>query len=92
MPEKFKSHIVKFFDLSLEHSIIPNNWKNSLITMIGEKTQELSNPDNYRPISLTSCFAKLLERIVSNRFYNIFENNNLFHMNRNRVSENIGQQ
>jgi len=79
MPEKFKSHIVKFFNLSLEHSIIPNSWKNSLITMIGKKTQDSSNPDNYRPISLTSCFAKLLERIVSNRIYKFVESNNLLH-------------
>jgi hypothetical protein len=79
MPEKFKSHIVKFFNLSLVHSIIPSNWKNSLITMIGKKTQDSSNPDNYRPISLTSCFAKLLERIVCNRIYKFVESNNLIH-------------
>jgi hypothetical protein len=79
MPEKFKSHIVKFFNLSLEHSIIPSSWKNSLVTMIGKKTQDSANPDSNRPISLTSCFAKLLERIVSNRIYTFVESKNLFH-------------
>jgi exonuclease III len=79
MPVKFKSHIVRLFNLSLEHSIIPNDWKKSLITMIGKKAQDPSNPDNYRPISLTSCFSKLLERIVSNRIYKFVESNNLLH-------------
>jgi exonuclease III len=79
MPEKFKSHIVKLFNLSLEYSIIPSSWRNSLITMIGKKTQDAMNPDSYRPISLTSCFAKLLERIVSNRIYTFVESKNLFH-------------
>jgi hypothetical protein len=46
MPVKFKSHIVRLFNLSLEHSIIPNDWKKSLITMIGKKAQDPSNPDN----------------------------------------------
>jgi hypothetical protein len=88
MPVKFKAHIVKLFNLSLEHSIIPNSWKNSSITMIGKKTQDPSNPDNYRPISLTSCFAKLLERIVSNRIYKFVESNNLLHESQSGFRKN----
>ena len=32
---------------------------------------------NYRPISVLSCFSKILERIMSNRVYNYLNGNNL---------------
>jgi len=44
-----------------------------------KKTQDYSNPDNYRPIYLTSCLAKLLKHIVSDRIYKFVESNNLIH-------------
>ena len=35
---------------------------------------------NYRPISVLSCFCKILERIMYNRVYNYLNDNNfLFH-------------
>ena len=33
--------------------------------------------DNYRPISLLSCFSKILEKIVSNRLTSFLDSNNL---------------
>ena len=37
--------------------------------------------DNYLPVSVLSCFSKILERIIYNRFYSFFSENNIFHKN-----------
>ena len=40
---------------------IPFDWRKAIITPIFKKGQS-SNPANYRPISLTSIFSKLMEK------------------------------
>ena len=35
--------------------------------------------DNYRPISVLPCFSKILERIIYNRLYSFFSENNVLH-------------
>ena len=42
------------------------------------KPGDLSDPGNLQPITQTSVFAKLFERIIHNRLYTHFENNNIF--------------
>ena len=34
---------------------------------------------NYRPISLLSCFSKVLEKVIKNRFINFFEKHEIFY-------------
>ena len=34
------------------------------IIMINKKEDDLDNPNNYRPISLTKCIGKLMEKII----------------------------
>lgn len=41
------------------------------------KKKVSNDPLKYRPISVTSCLGKLLERIVRNRLYKFLEENNL---------------
>ena len=38
----------------------------------------MSNPGNWRPITQTSIFAKLFEKIIYRRLYDHLENNNIF--------------
>ena len=35
--------------------------------------------DNYRPISVLPCFSKILERIIYNRLYSLFTENNILY-------------
>ena len=44
--------------------------------MIKKKDSEKTDPENYRPISVTSCFGKVLERIINTRLYKFCEHNN----------------
>jgi hypothetical protein len=43
---------------------VPSDWKNAIITPIYKKGLA-SDPSNYRPISLTSVFCKLMERVIA---------------------------
>ena len=45
--------------------------------MIPKKENKSSSPSDYRPISLTSCVGKLVERIVKARLYSFLEGKNL---------------
>jgi len=42
---------------------IPLEWKSAVITPLYKKGVS-SDPSNYRPVSLTSVFSKLMERVV----------------------------
>ena len=45
--------------------------------MIPKKENKSSLPADYRPISLTSCIGKVVERVVKNRLYRFLESKNL---------------
>ena len=63
-------------NLSLAEGL-PDAWKTASITMITKKENKSSSPSDYRPISLTSCVGKLVERIVKARLYSFLEGKNL---------------
>jgi hypothetical protein len=56
---------------------IPQEWKNSIFNMIPKKNKNSSNPKEYRPISLTSCVAKLAERLVLSKTKEFMGKNNI---------------
>ena len=53
-------------------------WRIATIMPLLKAEKTHSEVASYRPISLTSCVVKLLERILSDRLYHIAETNNLF--------------
>ena len=55
---------------------IPTSWKQAIITPIFKKGVS-SDPRNYRPISLTSVFGKLMERVMVNEILLFLSQNNL---------------
>src|SRR6266496_2658448 len=52
-----------FFTSSLEFGVVPADWKNAGITPLFKKGKK-SDPQNYRPISLTSLVCKVLESLI----------------------------
>jgi len=56
---------------------IPQTWKEAKITMIPKKEGMSRDPEKYRPISLTSCLGKLVERLIKKRLYGMLEANNV---------------
>ena len=63
------------FNLSIEKRIFPDDLKIAKITPI-YKADDLSN---YRPISVLSCFSKILERIKYNRLYQYLTENKILY-------------
>ena len=56
----------------------PDSWKNALLIPILKPGKDSKLPTNYRPISLTNCLCKVLERIVNKRLIWFLENNSIF--------------
>lgn len=55
------SPLLDLFNMSYEKGKLPSQWKVGLIHPIPKGDQD------YRPITLTSCMCKMMERIVLNR-------------------------
>ena len=72
MPEQ----ICKICCISFETGLIPASWTRGTINVI-PKDGDLSDPANWRPITQTSIFAKLLEKLVHVRLLKYFLQNNV---------------
>lgn len=53
---------------------IPDEWRKAEVISILKKVKNTIEPENFRPISLTSVVSKLYERIVVNRLMITIEN------------------
>ena len=57
-------------------NVFPSGWREAIIP-IPKEGKDQSKHSNYRPISLTSCICKLLERMVNSRLVWVLENKGL---------------
>ena len=64
------------FNESLNSGIVPEQWKEALVTPLFKKGKK-NSVTNYRPISLTSQVGKPLEQIIKNSVSVYLESNNL---------------
>ena len=55
----------------------PDIWKETTIIPIPKPGKDYSNPNNYRPIALTSCICKTMERMINDRLVWYLEHNNI---------------
>ena len=57
--------------------LFPTSWREAVVIPIPKPGRDLSNPNNYRPIALTSCICKTMERLVNARLVWHLESNGL---------------
>ena len=74
----------------------PDSWCEATIIPIPKPGKDASNPTNYRPISLTSCLCKTMERLINARLVWFLEKNGLitkfqssFRQNRSTIDQVI---
>ncbi len=60
----FRKIICHLLNLSIKTGKIPKRWKVAIVKMIPQKNDARNNPNNYRPISLTNCLARVCERAL----------------------------
>ncbi|EYC13222.1 hypothetical protein Y032_0044g1043 [Ancylostoma ceylanicum] len=78
---KNTAHIISgplsfIYNQSLLKSEVPRRWKHSYVTPILKK-QPSSSPKNYRPVSITSLFCRLLEKIIKKHVTNHLSSNKI---------------
>ena len=78
--DSIKVILFKIFKASLAEVVFPEKPNIAKVIPVFKKGDK-QNIENYRPISILPVFSKVLERIMCNRLYEYFMNNNLLHEN-----------
>ena len=55
----------------------PSDWRKAIVIPIPKPGKDPTNPTNYRPIALTSCICKTMERMINRRLVWYLESNKL---------------
>ena len=69
--------LLEIFNLSWEEGRVPQMWKEATMIPILKKGKVKTKSSSYRPISLTSCVVKVMERIVNRRLMGYLEAGNI---------------
>ena len=67
--------LLNILNTSFRTGVIPRIWRHAIIIPLLKSGKPSSQLSSYRPISLTSCVVKLLERMICARLYHIAESN-----------------
>jgi len=78
LSETSLSIILSLFNKVWESGKLPADWKHGVIVPIAKPGKDRTQPNNYRPIALTSNLCKLMERMLMSRLVHIIEKKNLF--------------
>ena len=73
-----KQELLDLFNESFRTAYIPSIWKHAIIIPILKAGKPASQLSSYRPISLTSCMVKVLERMIGSRLYYLAETEEWF--------------
>ena len=65
------------FTISYYTGLIPEHWSQALVTPVPKETAAAASIEKYRPISLTSCCCKLMERCLRDTILNYCNNNGI---------------
>jgi hypothetical protein len=70
--------LTKLYNKCLTLGVFPDKWKTCVVKIIRKSgNRDFRNAKSYRPISLLSVFAKILEKLIINRTMFYLKSNNL---------------
>jgi ribonuclease HI len=76
-PDILIEYLLKFYNEIWHRGIIPQAWRHAVILPLRKIDKPASDPASYRPISLTSCLCKIMEKLVTTRLTFYLESNHL---------------
>ena len=77
LPENSLKCLLAIFNKIWKSGNFPKSWKEATIIPIPKPGKDHSDPSNYRPIALTSCICKTMERMINDRLVWFLESQNL---------------
>src|SRR6266516_4152809 len=77
LPEISLQLLFHLFNIIWTSGEFPVQWQQGLIIPIPKPDKERTDPNSYRPITLTSCLCKTMERMVNDRLVYYFESNSV---------------
>ena len=75
--ETAKKFLLQFYNHLWKKGLFPKEWRHAIIIAIPKAGKDPTDVNNYRPISLTSCLCKILEKMVHVRLSWFLEKNNI---------------
>ena len=76
-----------FFNLVLETGTLPESWLECIIKPIYKRKGDPLQPDNYRPITILSCFGKLFTAVLNLRLNNFLNEHEILEENQAGLRE-----
>ena len=73
LPESGLNVLLNVYNDVWESGNFPPSWREALVIPIPKPGKDTTKPQNYRPIALTSCLCKTMERMVNARLVHCLE-------------------
>ena len=77
LPSSSLSILLEIYNSIWTTGNIPKSWKEATVIPIPKPDKDHADPSNYRPIALTSCVCKTIERMINDRLTWFLESNNI---------------
>ena len=77
LPFETKEVLLEIFNHIFSTGSFPSLWREATVIPIPKPGKDNSKPGSYRPIALTSCLCKIMERLINNRLVWYLESHNL---------------
>ena len=77
LPSSCLNILLDIFNSIWTSGTVPASWKEATVIPIPKPGKDNTDPNNYRPIALTSCVCKTLERMINKRLVWYLESNNI---------------
>ena len=75
---KALTELLDIFNSSFRGADVPQIWRNATIIPLLKAKKPASRLESFRPISLTSCVVKVMERMIAERIYHMAEKRGWF--------------
>ena len=76
LPDTYLETLLNIFNNIWTTGKFPDDWQYATIIPIPKPGKDPVETNNYRPIALTSCLCKTLERMINKRLTRFLESNN----------------